>query len=105
MNITILANVEVHEEMQNPQKIEITHWSVNYGSSMSENALIAPLEMQILGMVTSQNFAQLSILTSEIDPENFRLISRQNGLLNAKVGHGTSPTLLSGLLSSISIKH
>ena len=66
MNITILANVEVHEEMQNPQKIEITHWSVNYGSSMSENALIAPLEMQILGMVTSQNFAQLSILTSEI---------------------------------------
>ena len=40
------------------------------------NAQIACfLEMQLLGMLASQNFAGLSILTSEINPENFRSIS------------------------------
>ena len=33
------------------------------------------LEMQLLGMLTSRNFAGLSLLTSEINPENFRSIS------------------------------
>ena len=33
--------------------------------------------MQLLGMLTSRNFAGLSLLTSEINPENFRLISQR----------------------------
>ena len=41
-----------------------------------------------LGMLTSRNFAGLSILTSDIDPDDFRLISQklailQNNLENA----------------------
>ena len=30
--------------------------------------------MQLLGILTSRNFAGLSILTSEINPENFRYL-------------------------------
>ena len=51
-------------------------WSVDYGSAKSKNAQIACfLETQLLDMLASQNFAGLSILTSEINPENFRSIS------------------------------
>ena len=35
------------------------------------------LEMQFLDMLTSRNFAELSMLTSEIIPENFRSISER----------------------------
>ena len=45
--------------------------------------------MQSLGMLTSRHFAGLSILISETDPENFRLIpprfaSLWNNLQNAE---------------------
>ena len=38
--------------------------------------------MQFLDMLTSRNFAGISILTSEIDPENFRLAILLNNLNN-----------------------
>ena len=34
------------------------------------------LKIQLLAILTSQNFARLSILTSEMDPENFRSVSQ-----------------------------
>ena len=39
------------------------------------------LEMQLLGMLTSQNFAGLSLLTSEINTVNFRSISQNIAIL------------------------
>ena len=79
------------------------------------------LEMQLLGMLTSRNFAGLFILTLEINSENFRSLSQilvilQNNMWNAKkswsviyraahkseLGHVTSPNLLGEVLSSIS---
>ena len=44
------------------------------------------LEMQFLSILTSRNFAWLTILTSEVDPENFRSVSQklaQRGLIGA----------------------
>ena len=76
--------------------------------------------MQILGMLTSRNFAGISIMTSEISPENFRSISQRlaflhNNLQNAEkagilnterpikcnLGHVSSPNLLVDVMSSI----
>ena len=39
------------------------------------------LKIQLLAMLTSQNFARLSILTSEMDPENFGSISQRLAIL------------------------
>ena len=64
-------------EVQKPENnlIRII-WSVNYGSSESKNAQIAYFqEIQILDMLTPRYFAGLSVLTSEINPENFSAIS------------------------------
>ena len=60
------------------------------GQQSPKNAQIdCFLEMHCLGTLSSQKFAGLLILTSEINPENFRSISQrlaisQNNLLNAE---------------------
>ena len=41
--------------------------------------------MQPLGMLTSQNIAESFILTSEINPENFRLISQRLAILQSNL--------------------
>ena len=46
-------------------------WSVNY---RLKSRKFRCLEMQFLDKLTSQNLAGLSILTSEMNPENFRQI-------------------------------
>ena len=38
-------------------------------------------EMQLLGMLTSQNCVGLSLLTSEMNPENFKIHISKNGYL------------------------
>ena len=48
-------------------------WSVNYRQKSRKSQF---LEMKLLSMLTSQHFAGLSILTSEMIPENLRSISR-----------------------------
>ena len=55
-------------------KIKISHLVCKLwvGKVQKHPAKIARFKMKLLGMVTSQNFAQLSISTTEIDPKNFR---------------------------------
>ena len=87
--------------------------SVNYRQKSWETRF---LEMQLLGMLTLRNFTELSILTPEIDSENFRLIPQrlailQNNLWNAEnswkrpikseLGHVTSPNSFGDVMSSI----
>ena len=50
-------------------------WSVNYGSAKCKNAQKSLFYGNSNSGHASQNVAELSILTSEINPENFRLIS------------------------------
>ena len=44
--------------------------------------------MQIVGTLSSRNFAELPILTSEINPENFRLISQRLAILQRTLQNG-----------------
>ena len=61
---------------RNLQNIEISHlvhklWVCKVQKRLNSSFL----EIYFLGMVTSENCAQLSILISEIDTKNFRIIS------------------------------
>ena len=76
-----LPDIKLHGEMQNLQKMEITHlvcklWVCKlWVCKVQKRSNSSFLEMYLLGVVTEQNFAQLSILTSEIDCKNLRSIS------------------------------
>ena len=75
MTTKFLPLVGTHMEAQNQNKI-LTYlaWSVNYRPKSRKSQF---LEMQLLGMLTSRNFAGFSISTSEMIPENFRSISQR----------------------------
>ena len=61
--------------------VGIYKWAQNRKNNYDITCLVCELrkteflEMHFLRMLTSRYFAGLSILTSDIDPENFRLIS------------------------------
>ena len=79
----IFPDVKYHWEARNLKKV-LTYliWSLNHGSAKSINAQIACcLKMQLLDKIPSQNFAGLSILTSEIKSENFRSLSERLAIL------------------------
>ena len=71
MTMKFLPDVKVYEEMQNLQKkFEISHLVCKlWVCKVQKRSNSSFLEMYLLGVVTSQNFAQLSILTSETDPK------------------------------------
>ena len=69
--------------------IPITRHKINFLTYLTRSLNYRPkfqksrfLEMPFLGMLTSQIFAGLSILTSKMNPENFRSISQR--LTNAQ---------------------
>ena len=119
MTMEFLSDVKLSEEAQNQKFFDILDWSVNYRPKSRKTWF---LEMQLLGMLTSRNFEGLSLLTSEINPENFRSISQrltilQNNLKNGakcwtvkcrtgpikyELSHMTSPNLLGDVMSPIS---
>ena len=68
MTIKFLPDVKYHREKRNPKDFfTLLIWSVIYGSAKSKNAQIACfLEMQLIDMLASQNFAGLLILTSKL---------------------------------------
>ena len=79
MTMKFLPDVKLSEEAQNPKKnLTKLDWSVNYRPKSRKTRFV---EMQLLGMLTSQNFSGLSLLTSEINPENFRSISQRLAIL------------------------
>ena len=65
MTMKFLPDVDIYKEARDQFILTYLAWSVKSQF----------LKMQPLGMLTSRNCAGLSILTSEIDPENFGLIS------------------------------
>ena len=72
--MNFLPDVKYSEEAQNQKNLTKLDWSVNYRPKSRKTRF---LEMQLLGMLTSRNFAGFLILTSKINPENFRSISQR----------------------------
>ena len=93
-----LLLVGTYMEAQN-QKKNLTYlaWTANYRPKSRKSRF---LEMQLLGILTSRNFAGLSILTSEMIPENFRSIFQP---IKSELGHVTLPNLRGDVMSSIPI--
>ena len=79
MTITFLPDVGIYKEAQNERKI-LTNL-VQYVNCRSQSRKIRLLEMKLLEMLTSRNFAALSLTTSKINPENFRSISQRLAIL------------------------
>ena len=71
MTMKFLPDLKLNKEARIQKKnLDL---SVNYRPKSRKTRF---LEMQLLGMLTLRNFVVLSLLTSEIDPENFRSISQ-----------------------------
>ena len=56
-------------------------WSVNYRQIFWKSWF---LEIQLLGMLTSRNFAEISLLTTKFDPENFKIDISKIGYFTEK---------------------
>ena len=68
------------------KKIETSHLACKlWVCKVQKRSNSSFLEMYLLGVVTWQNFAQLSILTSEIDCKNFRSISQRLTILQTSI--------------------
>ena len=79
----ISPDVGIHKGARNQKKI-LTHlaWPVNYRPISRKSRY---LKTQLLSMLTSRNFAALSILTSKINPENFRSIFQRLVILQSNL--------------------
>ena len=82
MTMTFLPDIRLNEEARNQKKINITWLVCKLQTKIPKKRFLA---MQLLGMLTSLNFAGLSILMSEIDPENFRPISSRLDILQNNI--------------------
>ena len=79
MTMKFLPDVKLSKEARNQKKfLTQLDWSVNYRPKSRKTRF---LEMHLLGMLTSRNFAGLSPLTSKINRENFRIISQRLAIL------------------------
>ena len=78
MIMKFLSNVGIHKEARNQKFFYITCPVCKYRPKSRKTRF---LEMTLLGMLTSRNFAGLSLLTSEINPENFSSISQRLAIL------------------------